>query len=103
MFRKSLIFSLFVFLVSFSASAQHRDILKECIYKPADSARVVRLLAEKAPQGGEVLYYARKFLGVPYVAATLERSKQERLPTTTAPVSSLSLVIRKPLLKPARS
>ena len=79
MFCKTLILSLFAFLASISASAQSRDILKECIYTPADSARVVRLLAEKAPQGGEVLYYARKFLGVPYVAATLERSKQERL------------------------
>ena len=45
MFRKNLILSLFFFLVSFSASAQSRDILKECIYTPADSARVVRLLA----------------------------------------------------------
>lgn len=79
MFHRNLLFAVFAFLASVSASAQPGDILKECTYTRDDSAQVVRLLAEDAPPGGEALFYARKFLGIPYVAATLERGEPERL------------------------
>lgn len=45
----------------------------EVVYTPADSLRVIQLV-ESAPQGATPMWYARQFLGVPYVGATLERS-----------------------------
>lgn len=59
--------------------------LDEVRYTPEDSLHVERLLADAAtlPEGeNRVLHFARHFLGVPYVAATLEVgevSERERL------------------------
>lgn len=62
---------LFALLLPFiTAGAQER-----CHYTTADSACVVKLLASSdvpKEQGRDVLYFARKFLGLPYVAHTLE-------------------------------
>ena len=54
-----------------SAAAQER-----CHYEAADSILIEQLLADgnaqKCGKGQDVLYFARKFLGKPYVAHTLE-------------------------------
>ncbi len=47
-------------------------------YDAADSAEVVRLLGLPV-RGSDVLFYARCFLGKPYVASTLETDGTERL------------------------
>lgn len=47
-------------------------------YTKEDSAEVVRLLS-MTPKGNDVLFYARKFLGRPYVAFTLEVADPEEL------------------------
>lgn len=54
------------------------DILSRTIYTPSDSARVVSLL-KSSTGANDVLYYARQFKGVPYVAHTLEVADPERL------------------------
>lgn len=51
-------------------------------YTTADSIKVVKLLQEGKKQKGKqdlVLFFARKFLGVPYVASTLENNTDEQL------------------------
>ena len=51
-------------------------------YTLADSAKVVKLLLEGKRHKDKqnlVLFFARKFLGVPYVASTLENNTDERL------------------------
>lgn len=52
--------------------------LARCLYTAADSQRVERLLAGQA-KGNDVLHYARRFTGVPYVASTLEVADPEKL------------------------
>lgn len=58
-----------------AANTTNDTILKHCIYTAADSAKVVELL-KLQPGHDDVLFYARKFKGVPYVASTLERRTQ---------------------------
>lgn len=51
-------------------------------YTEKDSLKVVQLLAEGArqsPATDMVLFYAKKFIGIPYVAATLEKNETEEL------------------------
>lgn len=51
-------------------------------YTTADSIKVVKLLQEGKKQKGKqdlVLFFARKFLGIPYVASTLEDNTDEQL------------------------
>jgi hypothetical protein len=59
-----------------SANAQKVD------YWRSDSVKVIRLLRE-APKmtsmGDQIVYFARKLLGLPYVAKTLEKNKEEQL------------------------
>lgn len=62
--------------VCVSAYAQRID------YTKADSLRVVHLLQEakgKATSTNFVLFFARRFRGIPYVAQTLERNDLEQL------------------------
>jgi hypothetical protein len=70
---------LIVIVVSFQAvAAQSLGPL----YTKKDSARIVALLneARRLPaKTNDVLFFAKKFIGVPYGAATLERSDTERL------------------------
>lgn len=59
-----------------SAEAQNVD------YWRSDSVKVVRLLRQapmKESMGDQIIYFARKLLGLPYVAKTLEKNKEERL------------------------
>ena len=51
-------------------------------YTTADSIKVVKLLQEGKKQKGKqdlVLFFARKFLGIPYLASTLENNTDEQL------------------------
>lgn len=51
-------------------------------YQRADSVKVVNLLKRAASQknmGNKVIYFARQLGGIPYVAKTLEKNKQEHL------------------------
>lgn len=70
---------------------QADTILKQTIYTTADSVRVVQLLA-LTPQGNDVLYYARQFIGKPYVGATLEVSDPEKLVVNTRQLDCTTLV-----------
>ena len=57
-------------------------LLAQAQYTSADSAKVVKLLLEGKRHKDKqnlVLFFARKFLGVPYVASTLENNADERL------------------------
>lgn len=54
--------------------------LSDVTYRERDSLRVVQLLSMQVPAGeNDVLFYARRFIGVPYVAHTLEVADPERL------------------------
>lgn len=77
------------------------NILNQTIYTQADSTRVVELLNMK-PTGNDVLFYARKFKGIPYVASTLEVADPEQLVVnlreldcTTLVETTLALVLTK--------
>ena len=51
-------------------------------YTAEDSALVVKLLAEAATQRGKenrMMYFGKKFLGLPYVGGTLENGDREHL------------------------
>lgn len=61
-----------------AANTTNDTILKHCVYTAADSAKVVELL-KLQPGQDDVLFYARKFKGVPYVASTLEKKDPEQL------------------------
>lgn len=78
--RRGVMFSALLWLIS--AMAMAGATLDEVDYTPQDSLRVVELLAEaydEKPQNA-VLFFARKFIGVPYVAKTLDRdAMRERL------------------------
>ena len=67
------------------------DVLQQTLYTQADSARVEALLREN-PGENDVLFYARKFIGVPYVAATLEKSDPEQLVVNLRQMDCTTLV-----------
>lgn len=67
------------------------SILKHTIYTAADSARVVSLLSLPV-KGNDVLFYARQFKGVPYVASTLEVADPERLVVNLRQLDCTTLV-----------
>lgn len=56
--------------------------LKDVEYSTADSALVVKLLTEAETQRKEehpIIYFGKKFLGIPYVGHTLENGDKEHL------------------------
>ncbi|MBP3228637.1 MAG: DUF1460 domain-containing protein [Bacteroidaceae bacterium] len=65
--------------------------LSEVVYTPADSAEVVSLLATEV-EGDTVLYYARHFLGRPYVGHTLEVHDPEYLVVNLRELDCTTLV-----------
>lgn len=69
-------FSLLLFL--FAAIGAKAAFLQHAIYEKADSVEVEALLHAETGTN-DVLFYARHFIGRPYVAHTLERSDPERL------------------------
>lgn len=86
---KKLIVALFV-LASCSSNAQNdvkfaagtteedRQALSEVVYQKEDSILVEKMLRQ-TPVGNPVLFYARQFIGKPYVAHTLEIHDPEYL------------------------
>lgn len=65
--------------------------LRKVIYTAADSARVEQLLQADCGDN-DVLFYARQFLGTPYVAHTLEVSDPERLVVNLRQMDCTTLV-----------
>ena len=64
-------------------------------YNRNDSVKIERLLKEAADMPEDtnpVLYFARKFIGIPYVAHTLETDGRERLVINTRQLDCLTLV-----------
>jgi len=62
---------------------------------PQDSATICRLLVEVRKQPSTAclpLFFAQKFVGIPYVAHTLEGDKQERLVVNTRQLDCTTLV-----------
>ena len=60
-------------------------------YLRADSVKVCRLL-EEAPRQASTLWFARQFMGVPYVAHTLEINDEEQLVVNTRQLDCTTLV-----------
>lgn len=60
-------------------------------YQKSDSVAICRLLRE-APQDANTLWFARHFLGKPYVAYTLEVNEQEQLVVNTRQMDCTTLV-----------
>ena len=60
-------------------------------YQRADSIMICRLL-KQAPKDAEPLWFARQFLGVPYVAHTLEVNDTEQLVVNTRQLDCTTLV-----------
>lgn len=65
--------------------------LSKVIYTRADSSRVVTLLREDTLECAP-LHYARRFIGVPYVAHTLEKADPERLVVNLTQLDCTTLV-----------
>jgi len=74
--RQSLLNRCVALLIAFHLSLGISFAQERCHYEKVDSTTVERLLADAAAKQGGVgqtmLYYARQFLGRPYVAHTLE-------------------------------
>ena len=65
------------------------------VYQKADSLTICRLLSEARQQPRTTnipLFFARKFIGIPYVAHTLEREGDERLVINTRQLDCTTLV-----------
>lgn len=86
--------SLFLFAGSFlTLSAQRSLPFFQVVYTAKDSAEVVRLLRSDIPKGqSDVLFFARCFIGRPYVAHTLEVADPERLVVNLRQLDCTTLV-----------
>ena len=73
-----------------SPAAFFAQSIPDVIYTGKDSAEVVSLLQEDC--GEDVLFYARKFIGRPYVAATLEQHDCEKLVVNLQELDCTTLV-----------
>lgn len=81
--RVLLLVCLFAMMPSAAAS--------QVTYEKSDSINICRLL-QKAHRQSDVLWIAREFLGVPYVAHTLEVSDREQLVVNTRQLDCTTLV-----------
>lgn len=90
MLRKST-FILFYILSFLSVKGQDND-LSSVIYSSTDSILVEQLLKNENVGDNPVLYYARSFIGQPYVAHTLEKSDTERLVVNLRELDCTTLV-----------
>ncbi len=82
---------LFAFMLAATAAAQGLDPL----YEKSDSIKIEKLLGEgfRQPAGTCLpLFYAKKFVGIPYVGATLEVSQRERLVVNLRQLDCTTLV-----------
>ena len=60
-------------------------------YQQSDSVRICRLL-QQAPADATTLWFARQFLGIPYVAHTLEVNDREQLVVNTRQLDCTTFV-----------
>lgn len=74
-----------------SPTDDDKSFLREVIYTPEDSARVISLLGMEV-EGDTTLFYARKFVGTPYVGHTLEIHEPEFLVVNLHELDCLTLV-----------
>ena len=75
-----------ILLALFSAAYLAEAVAQDIIYDKADSIKIVRILknANKRPASkNRCVYFGEQFLGVPYVASTLEVGDKERLVVNT--------------------
>ena len=79
--------NIWLLLVAVTVSVQ----AQKTFYTPKDSLCIVSML-KHAPQGAGTLYFARQFLGRPYVAHTLELFNEERLIVNTRQLDCTTLV-----------
>ena len=71
--------------------AMSSGVRAQVTYQQADSITVCQLL-KKAPQQADVLWFARQFLGKPYVAQTLEVNDKECLVVNTRQLDCTTLI-----------
>ncbi len=93
--RHILILAFWAVAVAVSSALPQRYAAAETDFLPADSVLVERLLAEAKtlpPSENKALFFARKFLGRPYVAHTLEKNDTERLIVNTRQLDCTTLV-----------
>lgn len=81
---KRLLLYILIATLSLTASGQ-------ATWQRADSIRICRLLSQSSPTT-TTLWLARQFMGVPYVAHTLEVNKDERLVVNTRQLDCTTLV-----------
>lgn len=74
-----------------STTASPDTILRRAVYTKSDSIEVERLLKLNAGRD-DVIFYARRFIGVPYVASTLEVGESERLVVNLRELDCTTLV-----------
>lgn len=79
--------SIWLLLAAVAAGMQ----AQKTFYTPKDSLFIVNMLRH-APKGAGTLYFARQFLGRPYVAHTLELFDEERLIVNTRQLDCTTLV-----------
>jgi len=86
----------FVFLfLLLPLSVFSKTTVQRPVYQRADSITICRLLSEVRRQPADTnipLFFARQFLGVPYVAHTLETEADERLVVNTRQLDCTTLV-----------
>ena len=98
--NRTLIIVLLMQLVTFGADAQTKACACACraesaTYTKADSTLIVRLLKEARSLDKKTnitLHFANKFIGIPYVAHTLEVNDEERLVVNTRQLDCTTLV-----------
>jgi len=67
-------------------------ICAQCVYTPEDSIAIEQLLRLPSEEERGTLFFARQFLGRPYVAHTLEGNLQEHLVVNTRQLDCTTLV-----------
>lgn len=71
----------------------YNAILDSCLYTKSDSTKITSLLRMKTPsEGSDILFYARQFIGTPYVASTLEGHEKEPIIINTREVDCTTFV-----------
>lgn len=75
-----------------TTEAKADSILQNTFYTKADSAKIVQLLTLTPTGTSDVLFYARQFKGIPYVASTLEVKDPEQLIVNVRELDCTTLV-----------
>ncbi len=75
-----------------SAIKTETSVLTNVVYTQADSATIEKLLTLAPTGNSDVLFYARQFKGIPYVASTLEVKDPEQLIVNTRELDCTTLV-----------